>query len=1088
MGISNFEFLEKNWPMLSDLGKLAEKNIYQDSNTTLIKLGMFAELMVDYMFAYDNLEDPDDNSQLNKIRILKQNDLLPYEIDQILYTLRVSRNKAAHENYSSVEDAKINTSLAFKLATWFMQIYGDWNFEPIDFVIPIDSNDKTYIDQLKKETEELTLDYEDKLRKLQTELNQLRNQKDYEDTKERREKSVKAASLIKLNEDETRKIIDEQLRSCGWEADTKLLRYANGTRPQKNKNMAIAEWPTEAIGSRKSGRGDYALFVGLELIALIETKRGSKDIPADIEDCKDYAKKIRVEHNEYVINTWGEYKVPFLFATNGRKYLKQLEEKSGIWFLDARNSTNHPKALQSWYSPRGLKDLLDKDIERSTRSLEEETFEYLTDPKGLNLRKYQINAIKAIEDAIADGKENVLISMATGTGKTRTILGLVYRLIKTNRFKRILFLVDRSALGKQTEDTFTDTIIEDLQTFNEIYDIKGLDEKSPELTTKLHISTVQGMVKRIMYSEDEVPPVDNYDCIIIDEAHRGYLLDKEMGEVELEFRNQDDYISKYRNVLEYFDATKIALTATPALHTTAIFGKPVFEYSYREAVIDGYLVDHEPPLQVVTELSKEGINYKAGDIVPIYDPVTNQIINSDELPDDLNIEIDHFNKKVLNDNFNRVALEEILDYISPMGKEKTLVFAATDNHADIVVRLIKEIYEDKGIEVEDDAVMKITGSIKDPLLAIKRFKNEENPTIVVTVDLLTTGIDVPEICNLVFLRRVKSRILYEQMLGRATRLCDDIDKTHFNIFDAVRLYEGLERVTNMKPVVARNSVKFKELIDELLQLDTEEKKKNHIDEIIAKIHRNKRKLKGEKLEEFKSYTNGKTPDEFINGLQTGSIKEIVEIIEKSKELFSFLDEYEYNPRKVIISTHEDRVIESFVGYGKAKKPEDYLEEFNRFINDNINKIPALQIVCQRPQELTRAQLKSLIQELHKEGFTEINLNTAYNQMTDADIAADIISFIRQQALGSALIDHDERIKNAMKKVKGLQKWNKVQLQWLDRIEKQLLKEYIIDRESFDAGAFQTSGGFERINKHFGGRLEELIITINENLYDERGTA
>ncbi|MBW4828925.1 MAG: type I restriction-modification system endonuclease [Clostridiaceae bacterium] len=1085
---SNFQFLEQKWPMLADLGKLAEKNIYQDSNTTLIKLGMFAELMVDYMFAYDNLEDPDNNSQLNKIRILKQNDLLPYEIDQILHTLRVSRNKAAHENYSNVEDAKINTSLAFKLATWFMQIYGDWNFEPMDFVLPVKNNEKIYIEKLKNESEKLTLDYENKLHKLQIELNQLRSQKTDEGTKERQEKSAKAASLIKLNEDETRKIIDEQLRSCGWEADTKTLRFSNGTRPQKNKNLAIAEWPTKAIGSRKSGRADYALFVGVKLVALIEAKRGSKDIPSDIEDCKDYAKKIKEEDSEYVINTWGEYKVPFLFATNGRKYLKQLEEKSGIWFLDARNSTNHPKALQSWYTPRGLKDLLDKDIRASTKSLEEETFEYLTDSKGLNLRKYQINAIKAMEDAIANGKENILISMATGTGKTRTILGLAYRLIKTNRFKRILFLVDRQALGNQTEDAFKETTIEDLQTFGEIYDIKGLDEKSPELTTKLHIATVQGMVKRIMYSEGEVPPIDNYDCIIVDEAHRGYLLDKEMGEVELEFRNQDDYISKYRNVLEYFDATKIALTATPALHTTAIFGKPVFKYTYAEAVVDGYLVDHGPPFQIVTKLSKEGINYKVGNIVPIYDPITNKIVNSERLPDDLNIEIDHFNKKVLNENFNRVALEQILDHISPIGREKTLIFAATDNHADMVVRLIKEIYENRGIEVEDDAIMKITGSIKDPLLAIKRFKNEENPTIVVTVDLLTTGIDVPEICNLVFLRRVKSRILYEQMLGRATRLCDDIEKTHFNIFDAVRLYEGLEKVTNMKPVVARNSIKFKELIDELLQLDTEEKKKNHIDGIIAKFHRNKRKLKGEKLEEFKLYTKGKTPDEFIDDLRKGNIKEIVEKIEKNKELFSFLDEHEHNPRKIIISTHEDKLLEASEGYGKSKKPEDYLEEFGEFINDNINKISALQIVCQRPQELTRTELKSLLEELYKHGFSEIKLNIAYNQMTDADITADIIGFIRQQAIGSALIDHEERIKNAMKKVKGLQKWTKVQLQWLERIEKQLLKESIIDKESFDIGAFRTNGGFDRINKHFGGKLEELIKIINENLYDERGTA
>ncbi|WP_053956873.1 type I restriction-modification system endonuclease [Inediibacterium massiliense] len=1088
MVASNFKFLEQRWPMLSDLGKLAEKNIYQDSNTTLIKLGMFAELMVDYMFAYDNLEDPYSNTQVNKIKILKQNDLLPYEIDQILYTLRVSRNKAAHENYSSVEDAKINTSFAFKLGVWFMQTYGEWSFEPEKFVMPIESNEKVYIDQLKKESEDLTKDYENKLNQLQEELNQLRSQNTDEDIKERQQKSAKAASLIKLNEEETRKLIDEQLRSCGWEADTKNLRYSNGTRPHKNKNMAIAEWPTDAVGSRKSGRADYALFVGLKLVGLVEAKRGSKDIPSDIDDCKDYAKKIKEEHNEYVINRWGDYKAPFLFATNGRKYLKQLEEKSGIWFLDGRKPTNHPKALQSWYTPKGLKDLLDKDIEKATKSLEEESFDYLKNPKGLSLRQYQINAIKATEKAIANGKENILLSMATGTGKTRTILGLVYRMIKTKRFKRILFLVDRSALGNQTEDTFKETIIEDLQTFNEMYDIKGLEEKIPEFTTKLHIATVQGMVKRIMYSDDRVPAIDDYDCIIVDEAHRGYLLDKEMGEVELEFRNQDDYVSKYRNVLEYFDAVKVALTATPALHTTAIFGKPVFEYSYREAVVDGYLVDHEPPHQIVTELSKEGISYKAGEVVPVYDPVTNQIINSAELPDDLNIEIDHFNKKVLNENFNRVALEEILDYISPEGPEKTLIFAATDNHADIIVRLIKEIYEKKGIDMDDDAVMKITGSIKDPLLAIKKYKNEQYPSIAVTVDLLSTGVDVPSICNLVFLRRVKSRILYEQMLGRATRLCDDIEKNHFNIFDAVRLYEGLEKVTNMKPVVAKSSVKFSALVDELLQLDTQEKKKNHIDEIIAKLQRRKNKIKDAKLEEFKSYTNGKTPEEFIKDLKTKDIDEIVETIERNKELFSSLDDSSYTPRKIIISNHEDRLMEHSIGYGNATRPEDYLEEFKAFINDNINKIPALEIVCQRPQELTRATLKSLILELNKNGFTEMNLNSAYNQMTNADITADIISFIRQQAIGSALMDHEERIKMAMKKVKKLQNWTKVQFQWLNRIEKQLLKEYIIDRESFETGAFKSNGGYDRINKYFGGQLEEIIQSIKQNLYTERGTA
>ncbi|MCT4618803.1 MAG: type I restriction-modification system endonuclease [Marinisporobacter sp.] len=1079
---SNFSFLEFKWPMLSDLGKLAEKNIYQDSNTTLIKLGMFAELMVDYMFAYDNLEEPYEKTQANKIRVLKQNDLLPYEIDQILYTLRISRNKAAHDNYNSVDDGKINTSLGYKLAVWFMQIYGEWNFKANKYIEPKENSKRDYIEEVKRESETLVKDYESKVIKLEEELKKLRSNKMDEITKERKQKSAKAASLIKLSEEETRKIIDEQLRSCGWEVDTQKLRYSNGTRPQKNKNMAIAEWPTE------HGRADYALFVGEKLVGIVEAKKGSKDIPSDIEQAKKYARTIKEEDRSYVINKWKDYYVPFIFATNGRKYLKQLEEKSGVWFLDTRKSTNHPKALQSWYTPKGLMELLEKDIEGATRSLEDESFDYLTHSKGLSLREYQVKAIKAVENSLGKGKESILLSMATGTGKTRTIVGLIYRLVKTKRFKRVLFLVDRSALGNQAEDTFKECILEDLQTFDDMYDLRGLKDKVPELTTKLHFATVQGMVKRIMYSEDNIPSIDAYDCIVVDEAHRGYVLDKEMGEIELQFRNQDDYVSKYRNVLEYFDAVKIALTATPALHTTAIFGKPVFEYSYREAVIDGYLVDHEPPHQIKTKLGVEGIKFKAGEVVPVYDPVTNEILNSAELPDDLNIEIEHFNKKVINENFNRVALTEILDHISPEGPEKTLIFAATDNHADMIVRLIKEIYDEKGIEIEDDAVMKITGSIKDPLQTIKKYKNEQYPTIAVTVDLLTTGVDVPEISNIVFLRRVKSRILYEQMLGRGTRLCDHIEKTHFNIFDAVKLYEGLEKVTNMKPVVAKSSVKFNDLVDELLQLDTEEKKENHINEIIAKLQRKKKKLKGDRLEEFKSFTGGKSPDEFIKELKSGHMNEVIKTLENNKELFSFLDEYRYNPRKVIISSHEDVLMEHSIGYGNAARPEDYMYEFRTFIRENMNKIPALEIVCQRPQELTRSALKSLRLELNKHGFTETNLNTAYNQITNEDITADIISFIRQQTLGSALVDHEERIKNAVKKVRKLQKWNKVQLQWLNRIEKQLLKEYIIEKESFHRGAFKSNGGYDRINKCFGGKLEEVIKSINDSLYDEGRTA
>jgi len=414
--------------------------------------------------------------------------------------------------------------------------------------------------------------------------------------------------------------------------------------------------------------------------------------------------------------------------------------------------------------------MLDKDIAAANQVLQNTPFDLLRDPDGLNLREYQIRAIEAAENAIVEGKKTALLSMATGTGKTRTILGMIYRFIKSNRFKRILFLVDRTALGEQAADVFKEVKIEDLMTLDEIYNIKGLDEKEIDKETKIHIATVQSLVKRIIYSDDDtMPSVSDYDLIVIDEAHRGYTLDKELSDDEMLYRNQEDYISKYRTVIEYFDAVKVALTATPALHTTEIFGKPVFTYSYREAVIDGYLVDHDAPHDIHTKLRDNGIEYKKGETLAIYDPNTGEVLNSDELEDDMKFEIDKFNKDVITEKFNLAVFNEIAMDFNPDGEGKTLIYAVNDEHADLIVTILKDIYSKYGID--NDVVKKITGSIeggnkKKILEAIRQFKNEAYPKIAVTVDLLTTGIDVPEIVNLVFMRRIKSRILFEQMLAQ----------------------------------------------------------------------------------------------------------------------------------------------------------------------------------------------------------------------------------------------------------------------------------------------------------------------------------
>lgn len=400
--------------------------------------------------------------------------------------------------------------------------------------------------------------------------------------------------------------------------------------------------------------------------------------------------------------------------------------------------------------------------------------------------------------------------MATGTGKTRTVLGMIYRFLTTNRFRRILFLVDRTALGEQAQDVFKEVKLEDLMTLDDIYNIKGLDDKTIDKETRIQVATVQGMVKRILYTEDgdSKPSVTDFDLIIIDEAHRGYVLDKEMDDAEILYRDQRDYQSKYRSVVEYFDAVKIALTATPALHTTEIFGQPVFKYTYREAVIEGYLVDHDAPHRYETKLSSEGIHYTPGETVTIFDPVTGEITNSEMLEDELNFDVEHFNRQVITRSFNETVLAEIarsIDPENPKESGKTLIYAVNDDHADMIVDILKNHFAETGVDT--GAIMKITGSVgggnpKKVEEAIKRFKNEDYPSVVVTVDLLTTGIDVPEINTLVFMRRVKSRILFEQMLGRATRLCPGIKKTHFEIHDPVGVYDSLQDVNTMKPVVA----------------------------------------------------------------------------------------------------------------------------------------------------------------------------------------------------------------------------------------------------------------------------------------------
>lgn len=1124
---ANFDFLRAHDRLLVQYAAQAERYVAGDPNTALIKLRQFAELLAQQAAACSGVYVSPETRFVDVLDHLWNRGVLTPDVSQLFRGLRQAGNAAVHDHHGTTRQALHQLKMARKLAVWFHRSFGaEQGFRAGAFIVPpdpvgADEALRAELERLRQENADIASQakdarttaqqesnrraeaealakaaYEDVAAALelaeQTEAQLAAERKRFEDrlagvqaeaasasparTAERVHAARLAGADLNLTEADTRRLIDAQLEQAGWEADSQALRYSRGTRPAKGRNLAIAEWPTA------SGPADYVLFVGLKPIAVVEAKRRATNIPARIGQAERYSRDITLTRDlASPGGPWGDFQIPFVFATNGRPYLRQLLSASGIWFRDVRRTTHHSRALEDWYTPDGLDKLLRQDQAAAEARLRAEPSDYLP------LRDYQRAAIAAVEAGVVAGKRDMLLAMATGTGKTRTAICLIYRLIKAGRFNRVLFVVDRTSLGDQAHESFQNLKLEQLQSFTQIYDVKGLGDIQPDSETRLHISTIQGLVHRLSDPADDAAPlpVDQYDCVIVDECHRGYHLDQEMSEQELTFRSEADYISKYRRVLDHFDAVRIGLTATPALHTTDIFGDPVFTYSYRQAVVDGHLVDHEPPIRIVTALAEDGITWRAGQVMEVY-RVRDQQFDLIHTPDEVTIEIDQFNRRVITESFNQVVCEQLTEHIDPTLPGKTLVFCATDVHADMVVRLLKKAFTHAYGEIDNDAVQKITGNAEKPGQRIRHFKNETNPRVVVTVDLLTTGIDVPAIVNLVFLRRVKSRILYEQMLGRATRLCPDIGKRYFRIFDAVDLYAALEAYSSMKPVVANPKIPFTQLAEELCTLAEPGARQVVFDQLQAKLRRKIRAMSPDVQARFEALA-GTPPSVFAETLKHWSADEAGRWLADHADLPAWLDEVATGDGPVwYVSHHDDEARPSQRGYGDAERPEDYLQSFGAFVRENLNTLPALKVVTQRPRELTRQQLKALKLELDRAGFTEAGLNVAWQETTNEAIAASIIGFVRQQALGTPLLPYEERVNRAMKRILSSRAWTLPQRKWLERIGKQLVLETVVDRAALDGGHFKAQGGFDRLNKVFGGHLDEVLGSLTEAVWTDAG--
>ncbi|MEB4211299.1 type I restriction-modification enzyme R subunit C-terminal domain-containing protein [Mycobacterium sp. 94-17] len=852
---------------------------------------------------------------------------------------------------------------------------------------------------------------------------------------------------------------------------------------------AVEEWPTEL------GPADYVLTGRGRLVGVVEAKKVASGPQGVLPQAERYARAIPSD-----VRYQGKFGVPFLYSTNGEE----------IWFHDVREPLNRSRIVSGFHTPEALRELVKRDVDAEMSALRRI-------PVREGIRPYQVEANTAIEQAIADRHRKMLVTMATGTGKTLMTVNEIYRLMKSGVARRVLFLVDRRALAAQTVRAFASFEAEPGLKFDKIYPVYsqhfqqndfGKDEKfdpsvmpnslltDPKLGDAfVYVSTIQRMSINLFGREAGIRfgevdggdedadalniPIHSFDLIVADECHRGYSAKE---------------FSVWRNTLDWFDAVKIGLTATPAAHTMAYFEHLVYRYDYERAVREGYLVDYDV-VRIYSDVRMNGLFLNEGEQVDQVDPDTG-VRQLDLLEDERAFDASQVERSITAPDSNRKILEEIRRYAEAHEAEtgrfpKTLVFAANDlphtSHADQLVALGRDIFG-RG----EALVAKITGRVDRPLQKIREFRNRPNPKIVVTVDLLTTGVDIPDLEFLVFLRPVKSRILFEQMLGRGTRRSTDLlpPKTNFVVFDCFdgTLIEYFRKTTGMTVEPPEGDGKpIRQIIEEIWQNRDRDYNTRRLVKRLQRIDKN---MSGDARDLFARFIAdgdiGRLAEELPAKLR-GDFGSTLKIL-RDEDFLRLLTDYPRAERTFIVAPGvSDRVGSEWLikaGIGKEYRPEDYLQLFQQFIEEHSEEIRAVGILLSRPQDWGADALRELREKLAlaPEHFTEANLQRAF-QTAHHKALVDIISMVKRAAMETApLLTAEERVDVAFARVTANRKLTDEQAKWMEHIRHHLVQNLSIEREDFaDIPVLADRGGWGRANRTFDGQLAELLDQLNEEL-------
>ena len=877
----------------------------------------------------------------------------------------------------------------------------------------------------------------------------------------------------------TRKLrIDPKLDASGWP------KAATSKFPAPRRSE---EEPTA------NGPADYALWLDGAIVAVVEAKKVTLGPQNVLTQAARYSKGIGQSPYDFQ-----GYRAPFLYATNGEE----------IWFQDVRHPLNRSRRIARFHTPQALAELLAQDFDGACDEL------LALAQTSTLLRTYQVAATSAVEKAIAERKRSLLVAMATGTGKTFTLVNLAYRLMKSGAARRILFLVDRRALAAQAVRAFASFEAEPGQKFDQIYEVyssrfqqSDFDEKEkfdPKVLPNsyltdpqskhafVYVCTIQRMAINVL-GPNAIPalgeeivdedaealpiPIHAFDCVIADECHRGYSAQE---------------ISVWRSTLDHLDAVRIGLTATPAAHTAAYFTHIVFEYPYEQAVREGYLVDWDL-VKIRSEVRMQGVFLQAGENVELVDAETGRK-KLDQLEDERAFDTTEIESKVTAPASNKLILEEVARYAAEHEQvtgrfPKTLIFAANDlphtSHADQLVHLARDVFG-RG----DAFVAKITGRVDRPLQRIREFRNRPEPMVVVTVDLLTTGVDIPDLEFIVLLRPVKSRILFVQMLGRGTRKGErHPDKEKFTVFDCFdgTLVEYFRSSTDMTTdLPAPPSRTTAEIIEAIWN---NEDRRYNTSCLVKRLQRIERQMSAEARELFSAFLPDGDIARFARQLPKALEKDFTAtmVILRDPTFQELLESYPRAKRTFVNAYgYSDTVTSAWLirdGLGHEHKPDDYLAFFARFVQENVDQIDAIRILLGRQRGWSADALQELKAKLKSSPlrFTEDNLEKAFERSYGKALV-DLISMVQRAALEDApLLTAPERVDRALARVTAGHAFTPAQSEWLDRIREVLQANLSIAKEDFeDQPALAQPGGWGAAQKVFGAmELTRLLSELNE---------